>query len=141
MMGSGNPLDLKGTRPVSSARRTRGRLACLSGAMAEDRVARVLEDQGISVLARRWRGTAGEIDLVCQDGPCLAFVEVKRSATHAEAAQRLGPVQQGRIMRAALEYCDSHGHQPLPELRFDAALVDARGRVELVKRAFEEAFG
>lgn len=124
--------------PVSSERRTRGRMAHLSGALAEDGVARVLEGRGIAVLARRWRGKAGEIDLVCQDGPCLVFVEVKRSASHAEAAQRLGAAQQARVMRAALEYCDGHGWLPLPEMRFDAALVDSRGRVEILERAFED---
>lgn len=125
-------------RRVSAARRSRGRLAHLSGTLAEDNVARHLEGVGLSVLARRWRGEAGEIDLICQSGSCLVFVEVKRSATHAQAARQLGTVQQGRIMRAALEYCDGQGIVPLPELRFDAALVDAQGRVEIVERAFED---
>lgn len=145
-MGHGKAFDpdraqAVAVRPVSTAKRTRGRLAYLSGTLAEDSVARILEARGITVLARRWRGKAGEIDLICQDGPCLIFVEVKQSATHAEAAQRLGAAQQGRIMQAALEYCDGHGHVPLPEMRFDAALVDGQGRVEVLERAFEEALG
>lgn len=127
-------------RQVSSVRRTRGRLAHLSGAMAEDSVARVLERKGLAILARRWRGKAGEIDLIARDGKCLVFVEVKQSSTHQEAACRLGAAQQGRIMRAALEYCEAAGQTPLPELRFDAALVDGRGQVEILERAFEEAF-
>ncbi|MTD98720.1 hypothetical protein GIY56_00275 [Paracoccus sp. YIM 132242] len=126
--------------PVSAARRTRGRLAHLAGTLAEDSVARSLEGKGMTILARRWRGKAGEIDLICRDGQCLIFVEVKQSATHHEAAQRLGAAQQGRIMRAALEYCDKEGHAPLPEMRFDAALVDGQGRIEILERAFEEAF-
>ena len=126
-------------RQVSSARRTRGRLACLSGTMAEESVARLLEGRGVTVLARRWRGKAGEIDLICQNGSSLIFVEVKQSDTHEEAAQRLGSAQQGRIMQAALEYCEGQGHDPLPEMRFDAALVDRHGRVSIVERAFEEA--
>ena len=127
-------------RPVSAARRARGRLAHLSGALAEDGVARLLEGRGMTVLARRWRGKAGEIDLICREGACLVFVEVKQSATHGEAAQRLGAAQQGRIMRAALEYCETEGLAPLPEMRFDAALVDGQGRIEILERAFEEAF-
>lgn len=93
----------------------------------------------MTVLARRWRGKAGEIDLICRDGACLIFVEVKQAATLDEAAQRLGRTQQGRIMQAALEYCESHGHSPLPELRFDAALVDRQGRVQILERAFEDS--
>jgi putative endonuclease len=143
-MGYAKVLDLHyvlpvAPRPISSRRRMRGRLAHLSGSLAEESVARLLERRGMSVLARRWRGKAGEIDLICLDGPCLVFVEVKQSATHEEAAQRLGSAQQGRIMRAALEYCDKEGHTPLPELRFDAALVDGHGRIEILERAFEEA--
>lgn len=125
---------------VSSARRTRGRMAHLSGALAEDSVARLLERKGMTILARRWRGKAGEIDLIARDGTCLIFVEVKQSATHEDAAYRLVAAQQGRIMRAALEYCDAAGLAPLPDIRFDAALVDSQGRVEILERAFEEAF-
>ena len=127
-------------RPVSPARRTRGRMAHLSGALAEDSVARLLERKGMAILARRWRGKAGEIDLIARHADCLVFVEVKQSATHEDAANRLGAAQQGRIMRAALEYCETAGLAPLPEMRFDAALVDAQGRVEILEQAFEEAF-
>lgn len=127
-------------RQVPSSRRARGRTAHLSGALAEDSVARLLERRGITILARRWRGKAGEIDLVASQGACLVFVEVKQSATHEKAALRLGSVQQGRIMRAALEYCDKAGWDLLPDMRFDAALVDGQGRVEILERAFEESF-
>lgn len=106
--------------------------------MAEDGVARLLQEKGLAVLARRWRGKAGEIDLVCRDGDCLVFVEVKQSATHEQAAQRLSGPQKNRIMQAALEYCDGLGHSPLPEMRFDAALVDGQGRVQILERAFED---
>ena len=139
------PPDLPGTitaqpTQVSAALRTRGRMAHLSGALAEDSVARLLERKGMTILARRWRGKAGEIDLIARDGPCLIFVEVKQSATHEDAAHRLVAAQQGRIMRAALEYCDAEGLAALPDIRFDAALVDSQGRVEILERAFEEAF-
>lgn len=127
-------------RQVSPARRTRGRIAHLSGVLAEDSVARLLERKGMVILARRWRGKAGEIDLIARDGQCLVFVEVKQSSNHEDAAYRLGAAQQGRIMRAALEYCDAAGQSPLPEMRFDAALVEGQGRVEILERAFEEAF-
>lgn len=125
---------------MSPVRRDRGRKAHLSGAMAEDGVARLAAGRGQTVLARRWRGKGGEIDLICRDGDCLVFVEVKQSATHAEAAGRLGRAQQGRIMQAALEYCEDHSHSPLPDLRFDAALVDRHGQIKIVERAFEAEF-
>ncbi|MBL3674335.1 YraN family protein [Paracoccus sp. KCTC 42845] len=137
------PLDLPWALPVPSRqasplRKARGHMANLSGSLAEESVARLLERRGMSILARRWRGKAGEIDVIARDGSCLVFVEVKQSSTHEAAAARLGAAQQGRIMRAALEYCESLGQGLLPEMRFDAALADAQGRIEILERAFEE---
>lgn len=132
--------DGKATTP-EAARQARGRVAHVSGSMAEDGVARLLEGKGMAVLARRWRGKAGEIDLICRQGECLVFVEVKQSSTHHEAAQRLTMAQQGRILHASLEYCEAEGHAPLPEMRFDVALVDACGRVEILEAAFSDASG
>lgn len=124
---------------MSAGRRTRGQVAALSGAMAEEGVARLLEGRGMTVLARRWRGPSGEIDLICLSGDCLVFVEVKQAATHAEAALRLGRPQQARILRAALDYCEATGRPALSEMRFDAALVDRQGQIELVESAFDDS--
>ncbi|MBU3030427.1 YraN family protein [Paracoccus sp. XHP0099] len=121
-----------------AARRARGRLANLSGAMAEDAVAQGLEAMGMSVVARRWRGVSGEIDLICRDGNCTVFVEVKQAASHVEAGQRLGRRQMDRICAAAAEYCAMQPPGPQDEMRFDVALVDALGRVEVLKNAFAE---
>lgn len=126
-------------RPAPPLRRMRGRLAQLSGLLAEDVVARHLEAAGLRVLVRRWRGTAGEIDLICGDGDCLVFVEVKQAATHADAAQRLGRNQMDRICAAACEYCATKPDGLDREMRFDVALVDALGRVDLLVNAFAEA--
>ena len=49
-------------RVVSAARRSRGRLAHLSGTLAEDSVARVLEGRGMTILARRWRDAPWNTD-------------------------------------------------------------------------------
>ncbi|MDR2723334.1 MAG: YraN family protein [Cellulomonadaceae bacterium] len=47
------------------------------GRNGEELVAGLLTDQGYSVLARNWRGTGGEIDIVALDGHTLVGVEVK----------------------------------------------------------------
>ncbi|MDN5569438.1 MAG: YraN family protein, partial [Paracoccus sp. (in: a-proteobacteria)] len=90
-------------------RSQRGKVASLSGQMAEEAVARLYQSRGATVLATRWRGKGGEIDLILLDGDELVFVEVKASATHAAAAQRLLPAQMRRIMQAALAYCGQAG--------------------------------
>lgn len=120
------------------ARRQRGRIAHLSGAMAEEGVTRFYLGRGATLLARRWRGKAGEIDIIFREGPDVVFVEVKASATHAEAAQSLQPRQMRRIAEAACEYCQRQGWEGPVPMRIDVALVDGHGRVELIPNAFGE---
>lgn len=121
-----------------SARQARGRLANLSGAMAEDAVVAHLQRCGLRIAERRWRGRAGEIDLIAQDGDCLVFVEVKQARSHHDAAHRLGRMQMDRICRAAEEYCAADAPGAACEMRFDVALVDEVGRVEMLVNAFAE---
>ncbi len=76
-------------KPRAPAKR---RAAEMMGRGAEDAVARRLEGLGFTVLARRLRTGAGEIDLVVADAGRLVFVEVKaRGCLAAAALCRLGP--------------------------------------------------
>lgn len=122
------------------SRQSRGRMADLSGRFAEENVALLMERRGLRVLHRRWRATSGEIDLICRQGECFVFIEVKKSRSHAEAAQRLNRSQQARICNAALEFCASQPGGMTCEMRFDVALVDALGRIELLENAFGDCF-
>ncbi|MCF3973455.1 YraN family protein [Paracoccus salsus] len=106
--------------------------------MAEEAVARHVEARGLRVLARRWRGAAGEIDLVCRDGACIVFIEVKQAGSHDAAALRLMRPQMDRICAAACEYCAALPDGLLTEMRFDVALVDSVGRVDILQNAFAE---
>ena len=54
----------------------------------------------------------------------------------AIAAGRISRRQMDRICQAALLFTDRLPAGSLTELRFDAALVDAAGRVEIVENAF-----
>lgn len=74
------------------------------GLRAEAAVASWLVDRGWSVLARRRRTTAGELDLVCLDpGRCLVAVEVKlRSTGRAGMGEDSIDARRARRLRAAL---------------------------------------
>lgn len=137
-MGLENFVGRIEAQPVPLVRRERGRVAALSGLMAEDAVQRLYLSRGAALLASRWRGPSGEIDLIFRDGDDIVFVEVKSAATHAIAAERLQRAQMRRICQAALEYCDRAGHDGLCSMRFDVALVDRTGRVDLLLNAFGE---
>jgi putative endonuclease len=108
----------------------------LSGLAAEGAVARRYEEAGTPVAARRWRGKWGEIDLIARDGATVVFVEVKQARTHDEAAGRIGWRQVQRIWAAAQEFLDGEPLRSLTDVRFDLALVDSLGRVEIRQHGF-----
>lgn len=117
-------------------RQQRGKAAWYAGFAAEGSVERVYERRGQPIIARRWRGLGGEIDLIARDGAGVIFIEVKQSATHAQAAERLGPRQMARILTAAAEFLEGEPLGQLTPARFDVALVDGQGRVEILENAF-----
>lgn len=70
------------------------------------------------ILARRWRGSAGEIDLVARRGRRIIFVEVK--FRHNDDAEGIPTSQQRRrITRAAQQFCQQRRISPACEQRFD----------------------
>lgn len=71
------------------------------GHIAELVAAVLLMAKGYRILARRWRSPYGEIDLIARRGRRLAFVEVKRRPSRAEAEAAITPRQSGRYARAA----------------------------------------
>lgn len=118
------------------ARAWRGVAACSGGRMAEGSVAREYVMRGYELVAERWRGQGGEIDLIlCKDGEYV-FVEVKKASFHHWAAERIGRRQIMRICNAALEFCGRLSTGLLTPMRFDAALVDQFGRVQIHENAF-----
>jgi len=117
-------------------RRDRGARAHQSGAAAESQVARHYERLGSRIRDMRWRGQSGEVDLVAEDAGGLIFVEVKKSRSHAEAAARVSARQMARIAGAAAEYLGDMPRGQLTPMRFDVALVDGSGRIEVLENAF-----
>lgn len=113
-----------------------GKVSHCAGLAAEEAVARHYGRSGRPIAARRWRSAGGEIDLVARDGDEVIFVEVKKAATHAEAAWRLGRRQMDRLCHAAQLFLAGEPAGQLTPMRFDVALVDARGCIEVVENAF-----
>ena len=111
------------------------------GREGEAIAARHLESLGYRVLARNWHGRGGEIDLVCQDGETLVFVEVKarrdeRCGTPQEAVtwhkrRRLAAMADDFLARARL------GAVPC---RFDVVAVRLGTGLEARVEVFPGAF-
>ena len=106
-----------------------------AGLSAEDEVARTYRGRGFPVIAHRWRGQGGEIDLIVRDGETFVFIEVKKSRSHARAAERLSARQIRRLYDAAGEFLASCPAGLNTLARFDVALIDGVGRVEIIENA------
>lgn len=123
------------TEQPITGRRNKGRLANLAGGAAESQVADEYTRRGHRVIERRWRGQAGEIDLVLRSQNEVIFVEVKRARSHAEASHRISKRQQERICAAAEEFLSTEPAGSLTPMRVDAAFVDAHGTIQILENA------
>ena len=105
----------------------------LAGEAAEYRIADDYARRGYRVLHHRWRGRAGEIDLVVQGNAGLVFVEVKKSRCFERALASLSARQVGRIYQAAEEYAGTCVAGSLTDMRLDVALMNERGEVQIME--------
>jgi putative endonuclease len=96
----------------------------------------MLASRGFSVLGRRFRSPAGEIDLIAANGSHLAFVEVKARRTLADAAWSVTPRQQRRIAEAAGHWLQCFPEYEGHDITFDAILVAPRQLPEYIPDAF-----
>lgn len=116
-----------------------GMVSYLAGHAAEESVALKYQSEGHKILARRWRGKSGEIDIVAENASGLVFIEVKASKTHGRAAEALGYRQQQRLMRAAQEYAAIHMGRLDVDMRVDVALMDNFGDIQILENALMAA--
>lgn len=93
------------------------------GRVSEWIAAVVLMGKGYRVLASRVRTPHGEIDLVAVRGKRLAFVEVKRRPTLADAEAAITDWQAERITRAAEHWVSRRPRFRDHELGLDVVLV------------------
>ncbi|MBV8914025.1 MAG: YraN family protein [Acetobacteraceae bacterium] len=122
--------------PRVSARISRGRAAQARGVAAETAACAALEAEGWSVLTRRLRTEAGELDLVAEREGLLTFVEVKARPDLRTAAAALGPRQRARLLAAAEIALAANPGWGRAGIRFDVLLVDRAGRVRRIADAF-----
>lgn len=99
------------------------RRAWRRGRWAEGLAVAWLRLSGYRVLARGYRTSLGEIDIIARRGRRLVFVEVKYRQTSADAAAALSPTQQARIARAAGLFIARNPDYSDFEMRFDVILA------------------
>ncbi len=124
-------------RPTAASRKR----AATSGQAAEDIAARYLLRQRLKVVAHNYRVRGGEIDLICEDGATLVFVEVRLrgNSNFGGAAASITRRKQQRIILAARHWLSQHGDAVANrDCRFDCLVMDApdEARIEWIKNAF-----
>ena len=112
-----------------------GSVSYHAGLSAEDQVSHHYTRSGHVVVGRRWRGQGGEIDVIAQRDGDTIFIEVKKSATHAQAAASLRSRQIQRLFDCAGEFMGTLPDGLNASVRFDVALVDAQGRIDVIENA------
>jgi putative endonuclease len=122
--------------PASKTAQRRGATSYHAGVAAEQIAQRRYEQAGYTLLAQRWRGKAGEVDLIFSKNGETVFVEVKRARDFAQAVERIGPAQMARISCAAEEYAAKLPRGRLSLMRIDVALVNGTGACHIIKNAF-----
>ncbi len=123
-------------QPLAESKQLRGKSSHARGLAAEDAACAALAADGWTVLARRLRTAAGEVDIAAERDGLLALVEVKARPDLATAAAALGPRQRARLLAAAAIIAAERPDWGASGMRFDVLLVDATGRVRRVADAF-----
>ena len=95
------------------------------GARGEDLASIWLQEHGYRVVARNWRCPRGELDIVCELGDDIVFVEVKsrRGTLLGAPEEAVTPGKQRRLIRAA-QYFLLQRRQEQRSYRIDVIAVE-----------------
>jgi putative endonuclease len=106
------------------------------GHWAEHAALWLLRLKGYRLLARRFKSTSGEIDLVMRKGDTTAFIEVKARASTDEAVIAVTPWQQKRISAAAAAWMMRDEKAAKGFCRFDIVTVSSKLWPTHIENAF-----
>ncbi len=90
------------------------------GKYGEDLAVQYLESQGLVVMARNWRCSLGELDVIAREGSRLVICEVKtrRSDAYGSPFEAVSPRKVRRLRRLAIRWLEEQ-QVHVPEIRFD----------------------
>jgi len=96
----------------------------LLGTRGEALAEQFLTQRGYRVLVRNYRCPYGEIDLICRDGSCLVFVEVKtrRGSAFGEPEEAVTAAKMTHIVHSA-EHCLAQLDEPDQQWRIDVLAI------------------
>jgi putative endonuclease len=103
------------------------------GRRGEELAARHLMAKGYEMVARNWRCSAGELDLVARDGDSLAFVEVRtrRGRALGTPEESITLAKKVRLVDLAETYVQEHGW--VGDYRIDVVAIELDGQGRLLR--------
>lgn len=107
------------------------------GISAESRAALFLIAKAYRIVARRWKTSFGEIDIVARRRRDLVFVEVKARARLDDAAEAVTERTRRRIVAAAEMWLAHRPQDAQCAIRFDVILVAPGKMPRHVVNAFD----
>jgi putative endonuclease len=111
------------------------------GREGEKLAARALEKAGFRIIARNFRSSRGEVDLVALDGAVVVFIEVKSWSFYGIEDLQYGidRKKQSRIIETAKYFLSTHREYNEMAVRFDVIFVDSgTGSLRHLASAFAE---
>jgi putative endonuclease len=114
------------------------------GKEGEDLALKKVESLGYRCVARNYRCSLGELDLVARDGETLVFIEIKtrkgKSLDYAKEAVHAR--KQRQMSKVALAYMKKNGCEEA-RARFDVVVIHQKGlvrEIEVIRNAFDLAY-
>jgi putative endonuclease len=114
------------------------------GKEGEDLALKEVESLGYQCIARNYRCSLGELDLVARDGETLVFIEIKtrkgKSLDYAKEAVHAR--KQRQMSKVALAYMKKNKCEDA-RARFDVVVIHQRGldkEIEVIRNAFDLAY-
>lgn len=107
------------------------------GSDKEGIAAEYLKTKGVTVLESNFRCRQGEIDLICEDGEYLIFVEVKYRRNNDTGApeEAVGYAKQKKICRVSDYYRLIHHLADDTAIRFDVIAIEGE-KIRWIPDAF-----
>lgn len=109
----------------------------------ELQAAALIEDSGLRLLERNFRGKTGEIDIIAEDSGQLVFIEVRARSNryYVSAAGSVNARKQGRIVRTAQLFLQQRPQWANTPCRFDVIAFeppqsDSLSRIRWIRGAF-----
>ena len=112
------------------------------GRKAEAHVARWLKLRGWTLLAKRFKVSEGEIDIIARRKNIIIFVEVKQRAALSKIEDIVSQTNISRVMEAAEIWVNKNFDSLGPdfEIRFDLAVIEGHvhplAKVQYIENAF-----